>query len=303
MSYMKLCCNPRILRSIYVVLILLVIFTTICGCSTEKKVEKIKPAQASFVPKQVLLPYFSKTFEEQGQDIVKGKISCGVVPHHLVAGELIAEFMKALALQKPEVIILIGPNHPNAEEPIITGSYDWETPEGIVNTNEEIVQKLLSQGKVAENNKVLAKEHSVGNLMPFVKHYMPETEVVPLILHHDVTFQEVDDLLEILNPYLEQKAVLVGSVDFSHYLTRAQAEEKDKETLKVMQNFDYLTLAHMGNDHLDSPASLACVLRVAESKDIKEFQVLANTNSGVIMENDLMETTSYFTLIFREKDK
>lgn len=289
-------CNRRILSSLLILLMICIVF----GCTAEKKVEKIKPAQASFVSQQAVLPYFSKPTEDiKG----KGEIRCGVVPHHLVAGELIAEFMQVLALQKPEVIILVGPNHPNLDEPIITGSYDWETPEGIVHTNEEIVQKLLSEGKVAENNKVLAKEHSVGNLVPFVKHYMPDTEIVPLILHHDVTFEEVDELLKVLNPYLVKHAVLVASVDFSHYLTCSEAEEKDKETLTVMQNFDYLALSHMGNDHLDSPASLAFALREAENKGLKEFHVLANTNSGIILQNDMMETTSYFTLMFVETKK
>ena len=93
----------------------------------------------------------------------------------------------------------------------------------------------------------------------------------------------------------------MASVDFSHYLTGREAKNKDAQTLMHMRNFDYPTLFRLGDDHPDSPASLAMAFRHAENRGIKEFRVLDHTNSGFIMNNDLMETTSYFTLVFTEE--
>lgn len=244
---------------------------------------------------------------QQAQDVNQAQgetIVSGVVPHHLVAGALITELMEAIAGQEPEVIILVGPNHYNEGGRIISGYGDWQTPLGLVKTERQIVQALLEKNVVVRDEAVLDKEHAVGNLMPLIKKFLPDVQVVPLILHHDVSLQEVDELLDNFEPILaEKKAMLLASVDFSHYLTREEAKEKDRYTLQVMRNFDYPTLFRLGNDYLDSPASLSMAFRWAERKGLKDFTVLKNTNSGELFQDHHIETTSYFTLLFSQKTR
>jgi hypothetical protein len=259
----------------------------------------------SFISRQELYEVLA---EEQvlaeKQRNVEGTILAGVVPHHLVAGSMITDLLAALVPQEPELIVIIGPNHHNLGGRTITGFADWQTPEGLVQTEDNLVQALLKKKVAVQDEQVLSKEHSIGSLIPLIKHYLPQAKVVPIIYHHDVTIEEVDKLLAVLDPLLaEEKSVLLASVDFSHYLTRKEAEEKDSLTLRVMNNFDYPTLFHLGNDHLDSPASLATIFRFAEMKELREFQLLANTNSGVILQNDFIETTSYFTLVFLKSNQ
>jgi len=262
---------------------------------------KLYPPHPSFLTEPELYAVLSASKE---QSKLEGTILGGVVPHHLVAGSLITDLLAALVPQKPEVIILVGPNHHNLGGRMITGFSAWQTPEGLVEVEEKIVQALLRESIVGQEEQVLSQEHSIGSLVPLIKHYLPQTQIVPLILHHDVTLEEVDKLLAVLEPWLEDgKVVFLASVDFSHYLTREQAEEKDRFTLKVMKNFAYPTLFHLDNDYLDSPASLALVFRYAERKGLHEFQVLANTNSGRILQNDFIETTSYFSLVFLKSDQ
>jgi AmmeMemoRadiSam system protein B len=262
---------------------------------------KLYPPHPSFLTEPELYEVLSGSKEQFN---LEGTILGGVVPHHLVAGSLITDLLAALVPQKPEVIILVGPNHHNLGGRMITGFSAWQTPAGLVEVEEKIGQALLRESIVGQDEQVLSQEHSIGSLAPLIKHYLPQTKIVPLILHHDVTLEEVDKLLAVLEPWLEEeKCVLLASVDFSHYLTREQAEEKDRFTLKVMKNFAYPTLFHLDNDYLDSPASLALVFRYAESKGLREFQVLANTNSGRILQNDLIETTSYFSLVFLKTDQ
>lgn len=232
----------------------------------------------------------------------KGRIIAGIVTHHLTAGHLTARLMEMLAQQNPAVIVLVGPNHYNSGAKIITGAYDWQTPAGRVETDKEVVANLSGGGLVAIDDAVLEKEHSIGAVAPFIKYYLPETKLVPLILHPDVSLEEVDAVLQLLESALAGRDyVVLGSVDFSHYLTRREAEEKDKITLQVMQDFDYGALYAMDSSHLDSPPSLSTVFRYAEQRGVKEFKVLDHTNSGLILQNDLIETTSYFTLVFVER--
>lgn len=256
---------------------------------------------STFVTKTELYKCLAKMDNDKKDIITEGRIIGGVVPHHLVAGHLMARLIECIAQSNPKVVVLVGPNHNNAGAKVITGLYDWQTPEGIMKTDQKSVQKLVDQRLAVLDEKVLSTEHSIGAVVPFIRYFMPETLIVPLIFHHDVSLEEVDAILETLIAVLGEKAVILGSVDFSHYLTRQEAEGKDKVTLKAMEVFDYKTLYSMSSDYLDSPASLALVFHHAEEKGIKEFQVLDNTNSGIILKNDTIETTSYFTLLFEEK--
>lgn len=290
----------------FVLCILVVLFCVVLGGCAQKvnsaDSSNANPVHPStFVTKAELYKCLTKMDNDKKDIITEGQISGGVVPHHLVAGHLTARLIKEIAHSDPKIIVLVGPNHNNAGGKVITGLYDWQTPEGIIKTDQKIVQKLVEQGLAVLDEKVMSTEHSIGAVVPFIRHFMPETLIVPLIFHHDVSLEEVDSILEKLIESLGEETVILGSVDFSHYLTRQEAEEKDKVTLKVMESFDYRALYGMSSDYLDSPASLSLVFRHAEKKGIKEFQVLDNTNSGVILKNDTIETTSYFTLLFEEK--
>lgn len=291
--------------NIAVVAILIAFIMVISGCQKENQAENASPPEAirpahanTFISKKDFYDLLAGSEDREIQ--VEGRVVSGVLPHHLLAGNMITEFFKVVAEQKPKLVILVGPNHYRKGSKISSGLYDWQTPAGVVQVDQEICRELISQGIVAQNEPLMANEHSVGGLMPFIKHFLPEAKVVPIILQHGVSLKEVDELLTALESYLNEDAVLLASVDFSHYLTRSEAQLKDQLTLQAMKKFDYSTLFQMGDDYLDSPASLASAFRLAEKRGIKDFQVLDNTNSGIIRKNDVMETTSYFTLVFTE---
>lgn len=229
---------------------------------------------------------------------MEGRVVSGVVPHHLLAGRLIGDFFAALSQQKPKRIILIGPNHYNRGVPIITGRWSWDTPCGRVEADQKAVDLLMSAGIAVCDDAVLSREHSVGNLMPFVKYYLPEARVVPVVMHRNVGEKEVQGLLATLKPVLDRRTVVVASVDFSHYLTAGQAEEKDRITLRCMKRFDYSVLFRMGNDHLDAPAALVCAMRRAEMEGARKLEVLGHTNSGMLLHNYQIQSTSYFTILY-----
>lgn len=281
--------------------LVLLITVTITGCYKEEpeRKDELKAAQASTISRQELSQIIST--EPANAPQVEGQIISGVLPHHLLAAPLITEFLSALATQKPKLIVLIGPNHDNEGGQVITGLNDWQTPEGRMVTEEKAVQALLESGLAVRDEKVLATEHSITALVPLINHYMPEARVVPIIVQPGITIKDVDAILLKLKPFLKHDAVILASVDFSHYLTRSQAQAKDRMTLGYMQKFDYITLFHLSSDYLDSPAALTGAFRWAEGQGVKQFQVLHNTNSGIIMGNDSIPTTSYFTLVFVKK--
>jgi hypothetical protein len=43
---------------------------------------------------------------------------------------------------------------------------------------------------------------------------------------------------------------------------------------------------------------MATMLLTMDRLNVEDFKVLGHTNSGILIGNDLIETTSYFTLVF-----
>ncbi|MGI6227193.1 MAG: AmmeMemoRadiSam system protein B [Peptococcales bacterium] len=243
--------------------------------------------------------YFSKEPHKVGE-APSSKIYGAVLPHHLIAYKLIDQVFNLLESQKPPLIILIGPNHFNQGERISTSTWGWQTPFGIVETDRETIDTLAKNALVKISDDIFTSEHSMGNLMPFIKYYLPEAKVVPIIFHHDLSKAEANFLsTELAHLAQEKDAVIMASIDFSHYLTNKEAQLKDQETLEIIRTKNIPRLLSLGDAHLDSPGSMVTMLLTMEKLGIEDFEVLQHTNSGILIGNDLIETTSYFTMIFR----
>lgn len=233
---------------------------------------------------------------------VSGSVAGGLVPHHDLAGELLSGFFLRLEESPPDVIFLVGPNHDAAGAPVITGRRAWQTDFGRVEVDREAVDALVAAGLAAVDEDVLAREHAMGTLMPYIKFHAPEARVVPLILHRGLTLAELRRLASALAAQLGPGRILVASVDFSHYLARAEAEARDRETLATIRAGDLDRLLRMGPEHLDSPGSVAVLLMAMAATGVDGPVVLGHTNSGEILRDHLIETTSYFTFLFTNKE-
>ncbi|MGI6686287.1 MAG: AmmeMemoRadiSam system protein B [Bacillota bacterium] len=245
--------------------------------------------------------FYTGTFSEGfSMENIRG----GVIPHHLVADKLIARVFNQLKGQAPDTIILVGPNHKNEGNRIITSYCGWQTPFGVVDVDEKLLRDISKAVPlVKEDDKIMAEEHAMGNIMPFIKYYLPDTKVVPLILHHSLTIDEAGALGDKLADLMNEDTLILASVDFSHYLTSNEAEIKDKETIFALQTGNLGRIFTMGDDYLDSPPSIGVLFRAMHKLGMKNFTILNHTNSGILLGNKNMETTSYITLLFGIENK
>ena len=261
---------------------------------------------ANSVPSHRLIYYDEKYFSEgvqsarQNDSVQAANIIGAVVPHHLLPGFIISDVFKRLQLQQPKRVILIGPNHKEAgTHKVITSQYGWETPFGVVTPDDTMIQDLVDRGTAHIDEPVMEDEHSVAGIMPYIKYYLPDATVVPLILRGTIDRKEVESLAKTIAGLRDEDTIILGSVDFSHYLTSAVAEKNDKRTLALMQRFDYDQLFGLNNDYMDSPPSIVVFLMAMQDLGKSDFSVLQHTNSGIIQHNGTMETTSYFSLLFQ----
>ncbi len=264
--------------------------------NSEKSSEKAHPF--IFYDKQLFRKAvnFSSKINKNSENVIKG----GIVPHHLLASDMIADFYNYISNENIKTIIILGPNHNEKGGFIVLSSeYAWQTPLGIVEPDVEIINDLENHNLIKINEEVLENEHSVASQMLFVKYYFPEAKVVPIILSAKTNREKAKILSEKLAEYMKNgDTAIIASVDFSHYLQSDEAIMKDAETLEALKNFNYEKIYSFGNSNLDSPPSIAILLFTMQSMGINNFEVLDNTNSGIMTNNYNSETTSYFSVVF-----
>jgi AmmeMemoRadiSam system protein B len=227
------------------------------------------------------------------------EIKGAIVPHHTFATQLIAQIFLALAAQNPESVILIGPNHyERGGFNILSSEHIWLTPFGDVASGQELVTTLERRGLIRQQPEVLSQDHALSALMPYLKYYLPQVKVVPFLLSAHTTSAELDVLSQALHKLQQPKTVVVAAVDFSHYLSSAQAKQNDQETWQIMSQFNYNKLLRLTNAHIDSPSSIALLLKLMQLAGSTQAELIANTNSGEMTGEVNSPTTSYFTVLY-----
>lgn len=227
------------------------------------------------------------------------RVSGGIIPHHLFPGFIMTDFFSRLSKQSPKTIILIGTNHyERGDYKVFSSLYGWETPSGVVEPNEQIIQELVARKLIKIDEANLPKDHAVAGIMPFIKHYLPDTKVAPLLLSGFMTKEDTQVLSNRLKNYMNEDTIIVAAVDFSHYLTNQQAQEKDKTTFELMKSFNYDKLLNLNNDYLDSPPSIVTLLMTMQALNSTNMELLYHTNSGEMQKNNSIETTSYFSIAY-----
>ncbi|MDP2685521.1 MAG: AmmeMemoRadiSam system protein B [bacterium] len=230
------------------------------------------------------------------------KIRAGIIPHDITQGQMMANFFQQLAEQSPTKIFLLGPNHYEAgETKLVTTLSDWQTKFGLVRSDDSIVSQLLTNPWFSEDYKIIENEHSVSAIIPYISYYLPAVQVIPIIFKADINELEIDSIIKELDKHIDDDTVIVSAVDFSHFLTQAEANKNDDLTQQYLTNLDYKQIFNLGNnfnDYLDSPAVIGLLLKWLENKEYYENQIIAHTNSVDELNNPNIPTTSYFEIIY-----
>jgi poly-gamma-glutamate synthesis protein (capsule biosynthesis protein) len=236
-------------------------------------------------------------------DLSREKVLAGVIPHHLLAADLLAEYYSNLEGVEYDTIILVGPNHFNAgQSKVISSLKDWQTPFGILKSDNGLLKKLLEKNrKINIEENIFIKEHSIMNEVGFIKKTFPEAKFIPLVLRFSLAPAEAEKLAEDLFALApEKKILLLASVDFSHYKNSQTASAHDQESIAAISNFQYDDIYKLD---IDSPASIYTLTKYSQLAGA-EFKLLNNSNSAILSSQpELTSTTSYVTGYFIKKEK
>jgi len=237
--------------------------------------------------------YFSQAKEVPDIGEVKG----GIIPHHLTAGYIPATFFNYLSKQEPSVIVILGPNHfGRGGANAISTLRDWQTPYGITETDKKIVGRLAEKGIIKIDEGSLKEEHSLYSVIPFIKKSLPGTKVVPIMLAYKTDTEKLDRIIAELLPLLPSDAVIVGSIDFSHYQALPVANFHDEMSRLVIKNFDFERIDKL---EIDSTPSLYVVLKLMQNFGAQKVGYeLSDNSANILRDPTIKETTSYYSPYF-----
>lgn len=253
----------------------------------------------------IVFLFLTQTKTKTEKNLFELEISAGVVPHHLLARELIENFFNYLSLKgEPEVIVLFSPDHFEAgiilKSDFITISSSTENFQGI-KVDQLLIRNLSSENKFAFNNSLLIREHGIFNLLPFIQKYFPKSKIVPIIISQTAKKEELERLLDSLHFYSPAKTLVLASVDFSYYLPKDAANFHDVKSKRVLINFEK---ENFENLDVDSWQTLYLARGFASLRK-KEFpRIISYKNSADFSEKkEIEETTSYFSVVFEKESE
>lgn len=202
-----------------------------------------------------------------------------VLPHHDLLLDHFDEFYQNFSLaerRQIQKIIILSPNH---------------------------YQPQVS--RVVTDRQTTLADHGVALHLPFIKKYFPEAKVESFLLSRKVPRKSLEKLVNQLNQeVVGQSTLVLVSTDFSHYLDKNQAQQRDSHAQQLICQQDVESILQLSDEYLDCPGCMYVLLNL---DFMKQFAgncptILFHKNSQEVMPgSDDVHTTSYFVMRWRQK--
>ncbi len=132
----------------------------------------------------------------------------------------------------PDTVIVLGPGHrPIRPLFAIQSEGAWETPLGEVPIESRLAKALLEACPDCRNDaKAHEQEHSLEVQIPFLQYFNPKVAIVPVCVSHTADLADLEGLGKAAAEAVRafgSAVLIVASTDMSHYVSRAEAKEKD----------------------------------------------------------------------------
>ena len=253
----------------------------------------------------LLFVFYMSVVPVFGDNSREVNIAGGVVPHHLLAKEIIEDFFEFIAGQEqhPETIILLSPDHFNCsatkkENSFISVGWKESIAElECLSVDIDLLKRLTINNNIISDRSAVLAEFGITNLLLFIKKYLPETKIIPILIPESITQEEVINFVQTINHVSNEQAIIIASVDFSHYLPAGATIFHDTKSIRVLLNFEE---EDFENIEVDSWQSLYAVRLFAKLRGSENPAIIAHKNSVDFLPCDFNSTTSYFSVVFQK---
>jgi len=218
----------------------------------------------------------------------KQKALAVVSPHagYVYSGALAAHTFSAVEI--PETVIILGPNHHGRGAPVSLSTETWDMPLGKVPIDNEIAENLLKYSQHITIDETAHKfEHSLEVQVPFLQMLQTNLHIVPLVLSR-ISYSVCEEVAGALAQTIQaanRDILIVASSDMSHYESRRIAEKKDRSALKCIEQLSPYDLYHtVFNENITMCGVIPAVIAMltAISCGAKQSQLIGYTDSGYV---------------------
>jgi hypothetical protein len=166
-----------------------------------------------------------------------------ICPHagYMYSGPVATNSFYNISSQKPDLVIIIGPNHWGIGCSIATMKEGiWQTPLGDVEVDRESAMEINKISKRVELDFFShTKDHSLEVQVPMLQEiYSHKFKILPIIL----IVQDYKSAKEVGSAVAKiakmKKTVIIGSSDFTHYEENSYAHKQDKALIEPILELD-----------------------------------------------------------------
>ena len=224
----------------------------------------------------------------------------GVVPHAgwSFSGKTAARVFATLEQggAKPSTFVFLGALHRlSTDRPALYPRGAWETPLGELPVNESLARELLEADiGVEADPSAHHGEHSIEVSLPFIRHFFPEADFVPIVCPPR---RDCPQFGRALGAVLRDKPVVVlASTDLTHYgegygfapagsdagTALRFVNENDGRIIRLVENLDADAIVQEAKSRMNACGSGALAAAVAAAR-------VMGAQKGILVEY----TTSY----------
>ncbi len=163
-----------------------------------------------------------------------------VVPHagYIYSGMVAGQTFGSVEI--PPLNVIMGPNHTGfGARASVFPEGSWVTPLGEVPVDKDVAEKLVKSEPFEADVNAHIYEHSLEVQVPFLQvcsGFRDDLKIVPITLGY-LSYGECESAGEALASALKgEDALIVISSDFSHYISREDAEKLDSLAIDAILN-------------------------------------------------------------------
>jgi len=142
-------------------------------------------------------------------------------------------------LELPARVLVLGPNHTGMGAPAaLWPDGVWRLPTGDVPIDPSLTAALAAAPLVERDRAAHLREHSLEVQVPFLARARPDVAIAALCLGH-LRFAECEAMGKaVARAAADAGALVVASSDMSHYISAAEAREKDHRAIERILALD-----------------------------------------------------------------
>ncbi len=166
-----------------------------------------------------------------------------ICPHagYMYSGPVATNSFYSISSQKPEIIIIVGPNHWGIGCGIAAMKEgQWQTPLGSVEVDTESAIEINKVSKIIELDFFShTRDHSLEVQIPMLQEvYSHKFKILPIILINQDYKAAKEVGFTIAKIAKNKKTMIIGSSDFTHYEENSYAHKQDAALIEPILALD-----------------------------------------------------------------